>query len=180
MVAAIVLPGIGGSDAGHWQSLWQGSDRTWIRMKPTSWDTPDLAGWLAALERSLDEAREPVILIAHSLACLLVVHWARHRRNIVHGAFMVAVPDPSGPKFPREARSFEHPPRMPLPFPALVVASTNDPYGSVQYARDCARFWQAGFVSAGALGHISSDSGLGEWRQGRDLLEAFCAGACRR
>jgi predicted alpha/beta hydrolase family esterase len=180
MVASIVLPGIGGSDAGHWQSLWQGSEQTWIRMKPTSWDTPDLADWTAALERSVDEAHGPVILIAHSLACLLVVHCARRHRNIVQGAFMVAVPDPSGPKFPREARSFERPPRAPLPFPALIVASTDDAYGSVQYAQDCARVWQTGFVSAGALGHVNGGSGLGEWRQGRDLLEAFCAGACRR
>ena len=28
---------------------------------------------------------------------------------------------------------------------------------------------------SGALGHISADSGLGDWPQGRDLLTAFVA-----
>lgn len=179
MAASIILPGIGGSGEDHWQSLWELSDPTVVRFQPASWDKPELTDWMAALDRSVAEAGAPPILIAHSLACLLVVHWAAQNKRSVHGAFFVGVPDPASPAFPHEARSFTNPPLVPLPFPALIIASTNDPYASTEYAQTRANQWRAGFISAGALGHISSASELGEWPQGRDLLEAFRAGASR-
>jgi predicted alpha/beta hydrolase family esterase len=52
----------------------------------------------------------------------------------------------------------------------LVVASTNDPFGSADYARRCAEAWGSEFIQAGAVGHINADSGLGEWPEGLTLL----------
>jgi uncharacterized protein len=177
----IYLPGIGGSDSRHWQSLWAARDDNQPVFKPGDWDHPLLEDWLAELDRVVAAAPRPPVLVAHSLACLLVAHWAHIRKGVVVGAFMVAVPDPEGPNFPRiEAGSFASPPRRKLPFPALIIASTNDPYGSTEYARDCADIWEAGLVVAGEAGHINSDSGLGDWRFGTALLDAFVAGCARR
>lgn len=185
MSAIITLPGIGDSDEHHWQTFWERADPTIRRFAPSDWDNPDLDDWIAALDRVVAAASEPPILIAHSLACLLVAHWAaRQSRPLsrpVRGAFLVGVPDPDSAVFPAtEAASFRDVPETVLPFPALVVASSDDPYGSLAYARGRAAVWGAGFVVAGALGHISSASALGDWPLGAMLFEAFRAGTARR
>jgi predicted alpha/beta hydrolase family esterase len=66
-----------------------------------------------------------------------------------------------------------------LRFPSLIIASTNDPYGALEATQRRAGDWQSGLVVAGALGHINASSGLGDWPQGRALLEAFRAGLRR-
>jgi uncharacterized protein len=70
-------------------------------------------------------------------------------------------------------------PQTRLPFPALVVASDNDPYGDIDYACARAAAWGAGFVSVGAHGHLNSASALSDWPLGAMLLEAFKAGTAR-
>ncbi|MDE1997261.1 MAG: serine hydrolase family protein, partial [Rhizobiaceae bacterium] len=115
------------------------------------------------------------ILLAHSLACQFVAHWAAGATVAIRGAFLVSPPDPSGSIYMTEAPSFVDPPRLRLPFPSLVIASTNDPFGSFDHAAECTRAWGSELIAAGALGHINADSGLGAWPEGRALFEAFCA-----
>jgi uncharacterized protein len=88
---------------------------------------------------------------------------------------LVAVPDPQGGAFPVEAASFADPPEQRLRFPSLIVASGNDPYGTVDYARRRAAAWGSRFVEVGDAGHINSGSGLGDWPAGRALLTEFMA-----
>lgn len=179
MRCMITLPGIGGSGTDHWQSRWERAEPRFARFQPTDWDAPDLTDWIQSLERAVDACQRPPVLVAHSLACLLVVHWAMQSSLKVAGAFLVSVPDPDGPGFPSAAASFRAVPHQPLRFPSLIVASTDDPYGALPYVRRCAANWQTGLVIAGALGHINASSGLMDWTQGRDLLDAFCAGLSR-
>lgn len=184
MATFITLPGIGGSDGAHWQTIWEKSNRAMARFEPGDWDNPDLSDWLAALDRAIGQSAEPPILVAHSLACLLIPHWVARGltrgRRAVRGVFLVAVPDPDGPAFPAvAAASFRPVPQIRLPFPALVVASDDDPYGGIGYVRARAAAWGAGFVSVGACGHLNSASGLGDWPLGAMLLEAFAAGTAR-
>jgi predicted alpha/beta hydrolase family esterase len=61
------------------------------------------------------------------------------------------------------------------PFPVLMVASVDDPYGTPTYAAARAAAWGAELVQAGALGHINGSSGLGDWPWGRALLSEFIA-----
>jgi len=175
----IILPGIGGSGEAHWQSLWEKAEPQFLRFQPTNWDEPDLRDWIQSLERAVNNCKRPPVLVAHSLACLLVVHWAMQSNSSVAGAFLVSVPDPEGPKFPSAAASFRVVPEKPLRFPSLVVASTDDPYGTLAYVRLRSVQWRTSLVIAGALGHINASSGLMDWPQGRGLLEAFCAGVPR-
>lgn len=175
----ITLPGIGGSGEHHWQSLWEKTEPQFVRFEPSNWNKPDLGDWIQSLERAVNNCKRPPVLVAHSLACLLVAHWATRSSLSVAGAFLVSVPDPDGREFPPAAASFRAVPEEPLPFPSVVIASTDDPYGTLAYARLRSAQWQAGLVVAGALGHINASSGLMHWPQGRDLLEAFCAGLPR-
>ena len=90
---------------------------------------------------------------------------------------LVAPPDPAGATFAPDLAAFRAVPTGRLPFRTLVVASTDDPYGTADFAQRMAKGWGAGFVSVGAQGHINAESGLGDWPDGRNLLTAFCAGA---
>ncbi|WFU49477.1 RBBP9/YdeN family alpha/beta hydrolase [Sinorhizobium terangae] len=173
MTSIIILPGIGGSGEAHWQTLWEKEDPRMERFQPTNWEKPDLTDWISALERSVAAAPKPPILVAHSLACLLVAHWQQVSALPVTGAFLVAVPDPQGAAFPNEAKSFANPPTEALRFPSLIVASADDPYGSLDYARLRARQWQSRLAEIGACGHINGESGLGNWTEGFGLLTSF-------
>jgi hypothetical protein len=82
---------------------------------------------VATLEQAIQEQSAPVILIAHSLGCLTVAHWAAQTQQRIQGALLVAVPDPARTNFPSEAKNFAPVPLQKLPFKSLIVASSNDP-----------------------------------------------------
>ncbi len=173
----VVVPGFGGSGEAHWQTRWERADPDFHRIRPESWVQPDLADWIAATDAAVARCAAPPILLAHSLGCLLVAHWAAARGGSgVAGAMLVAVPDPSLPIFPAEAAGFAGLPQTTLPFPALVVASIDDPFSSPAFVERQARAWGAALIDAGALGHINGDSALGDWESGRDMLRAFTTG----
>ena len=176
MASFITLPGIGGSGETHWQSYWEAYDPSFTRFQPTDWERPNLVDWRQAMETAIDASKEPPVLVAHSLACLLVAHAAQQIAGRVRGAVLVAVPDPSSPVFPAEATGFGNLPRYSLPFSTLIISSSNDPYAAPEYVRARSLEWGAGLVDIGACGHINGTSKLGTWDQGRMLLDAFCAG----
>lgn len=172
----INLPGIGNSGELHWQTRWEQLGLVQRRFQPGSWDQPQLHDWIDALEKAIAVCSEPPMLVAHSLSCLLVAHWAATSEQRIRGAMLVAVPDTSSAAFPTAATSFTGVPEMPLPFPTLIVASSNDPYATTTYANQRAQQWQTGMVEAGAYGHLNAASGLGEWYLGQSLLTAFMTG----
>ncbi len=175
MTEFILLPGIGNSGNTHWQTRWENADPSIRRFSPTSWDEPSLSDWIAALERITRSATTPPVLVAHSLACLLVAHWQKVSDAPAKGAFLVAVPDPSSATFPAQAAGFAGVPQERFRFPSLVVASTNDPYGSLTYAEMRAAQWGSDLKVIGAVGHINGHSGLEDWPEGLGLLRAFAA-----
>jgi len=171
----IHLPGIGNSGEAHWQSRWEQADPTIRRFGPASWDQPDLADWIAALDRAIGAATAPPVLVAHSLACLLVAHWQQRTSLPVKGALLVAVPDPRSPAFPAEAAGFASVPETRFRFPSTIVASTDDPFASLSYVQARARQWGSELVDVGAKGHINGASNLGDWPEGRRILREFDA-----
>ena len=64
-------------------------------------------------------------------------------------------------------------PRGRLPFPSIVVASTNDEYVSVARAREFAEWWGSELVLIGDAGHINGASGYGPWPEGEAMLLEF-------
>ena len=176
MTDIVILPGIGGSGELHWQTRWEKTNPRCRRFQPTDWNQPDLEDWISALDRAVGAASKPPLLVAHSLACLLVAHWQQLSTAPVAGAFLVAVPNPQSEAFPAEATSFANPPPSKFRFPSLIIASENDPYGTIEHARGKANQWGSGIVEVGELGHINEASGLQDWPQGNALLTAFAAG----
>ena len=169
-----ILPGIGNSGDGHWQTHWQELLPRTQRVEQQDWDHPVCSVWVTALEAAVRGSEPNIVLVAHSLACLQLAHWATSTRCRVRGALLVAVPDPEGAAFPREeAIGFSPLPLERFAFPSIVVASSNDPYGSIDHARRCAGAWGSRLVEIGPAGHINAGSGLGDWPQGQALLAEF-------
>ena len=168
----LIVPGLGGSGADHWQSLWRKRFPRYARVVQRDWDHPELEAWLAALAEATASQRGRVVLVAHSLGCVLVAHAARrHPELAIRAALLVAPADVESPGHTPDAlRSFAPIPLEPLPFPATVVASQNDPYVTVERARGFADSWRADFVDAGPIGHINAASGIGDWPDGRRAL----------
>lgn len=175
----VTVPGYGGSGPEHWQTAWEEAYPSLVRFAPASWSEPDPTDWSAALDRAVADG--PAVLVAHSLGCLVAADFARRHPMRIRAVFLVAVPDPGVPAFPPAARSFgARPLGGELGVFALVVASEDDPFCSSERSTDIARAWEAGWVSVGNLGHINSDSDLGEWPAGWDLFTAFAAGLGER
>lgn len=170
----LIVPGIGNSGPAHWQSIWQSAHPAWRRLAVDDWDYVACNDWVSALDHQLGKNAADTVIVAHSLGCLAVVHWGARAGRSVRGALLVAVPDPTAQAFPRTAASgFAPTPMERLPFPAIVVSSTDDPYGSSDYARACVRAWGCSLVDVGPKGHLNADSDLGDWSEGLRLLDAL-------
>ena len=172
----LILPGFGNSGSQHWQTLWELRHPDWQRVNLGEWDSPTCDDWIHALDVAVRACPSPPVLVAHSLACLLVAHWVHRLSRVPTGAFLVAVPDPKSDSFPASARGFMPVPLLPFMFRSLVVASANDPLGSPAYAKHCAMAWGSMFIDIGQAGHINVDSGHGEWPEGYDLFQQYVAG----
>lgn len=174
----VIVPGIDGSGPDHWQSHWERELGPRAgRIAPASWDRPDAADWLRAVDAAVTE---PAVLVAHSLGCLAVASWLTSddgpAAGRVLGAFLVAPPDPDGPRYPATAAGFTAP-DAPLGVPAVVVASaSDDPYSGPGRAAEQAAAWRATYIDAGPVGHVNEAAGVGAWFDGWRLLAAFTAG----
>jgi predicted alpha/beta hydrolase family esterase len=163
----LILPGLGNSGPGHWQRRWGERFSTARFVEQGEWERPRLGEWVATIEREIMMSTRPVVLIAHSLAVSAVVHTAQRLKDTkVRGAFLVSPPDHEGDEIPIEAKSFGNVPRDPLPFPSILVVSTNDPLCSVDSAVDMATCWGSELHFAGNSGHINTASGHGPWPEG--------------
>ncbi|QNK74740.1 alpha/beta hydrolase [Variovorax sp. PAMC28562] len=173
----LLLPGWQNSDAGHWQSRWETlyGDR---RVEQHEWMHPRRGDWSARLEEEVLAAPSRVILVAHSLGCILVAAWAAHSRNTqkVHAALLVAPGDVERDDLRQMIPGWAPIVRRTLPFKALMIAADNDPYCTIDRSRHMAADWGVRFVDSvdagigGEGGHLNSESGLGDWPQGRALL----------
>jgi predicted alpha/beta hydrolase family esterase len=172
----LLLPGFGDSGPDHWQSLWE-KRYGYGRVHQRDFSQPEPGEWEAALNRAVGAQEGPVLLAAHSLACVTVARWAAsYPTTQVVGALLVAPADvESDMHTPDEVRSFSPIPRAPLPFPSIVVASRTDPYIRFVRAQELAAAWGARLVDVGRSGHVNADSGHHEWPEGHLLLEELAA-----
>jgi predicted alpha/beta hydrolase family esterase len=174
----LLLPGLGNSGPDHWQTHWERAFG-YERVVQHDWDTPRVEDWVALLHARIVADDTPKILVAHSLACCLVAHWARTHHGPVTGALLVAPSDVEGPNYPPGTIGFVPMPLDVLPFPTMVVASTDDQYVSPARARHFAEAWGSSYRLIGPRGHIGSAAKLQSWQEGQALLAELQAGQRR-
>lgn len=179
----LLVPGLDGSGPGHWQRHWAEEFENCQVVELGTWNNPHRNTWINRLNLAVHRAGDrPVVLVAHSLGCILTAWWAKFEQsagtlpNSVLGALLVAPPEVDF--FPRDERlsGFAPTPGEALPFPSILVASRNDPWMGFETARRFGRQWGSEFVDAGEMGHINADSRLGDWGEGKRLLARLTAG----
>ena len=179
--ACLIVPGLGNSTEGHWQTNWEADRADCERVELGLWEAPDRNVWVGKLDRAIVDADAPVILVAHSLGCTTVAWWASlvgaEGTGKVRGALLVAPPDVERNGVDPRVASFAPAPREVLPFPTIVVASSDEPYAPLAKAGEIAAAWGAAFVDAGAKGHMNAASHMGLWPDGQALLEQLIDGA---
>lgn len=169
----LLLPGWQNSDADHWQSRWQ-QRYGYQRLEQHDWQRPLRGDWSARLQDHLVDAPAPVVLVAHSLGCILTAWWAAHSplaRSKVRAALLVAPGDVEQPDLRQQLPGWSPVALQALPFPSVLVGSHNDPYCAQARAQQFAQAWGSQWVDAGAAGHINTASGLGDWDAGHALLQ---------
>lgn len=164
----LMAPGLFGSGPEHWQSAWQRRHPEFSRIDQDDWSWPRLDVWARRIVESAMDIREPVVIVAHSFACLATVRASVFQSNLIAGALLVAPPNPA------RFRGDERLPKQALDFPTTIVASTDDPFMPLDVAREWAQIWSSDFVQLARAGHINQKSGFRQWPAGLDLLERVC------
>jgi uncharacterized protein len=169
----LIIPGHQNSGPSHWQSLWEANQRDAKRVQMPNWDFPRRAEWVEALDSAIREASQiaPPILVAHSLGCLAVAHWVQSYQRPIHAALLVAPPDVERPGTIEVVRDFAPIPMFGLPFRSHVVASSDDPFITLEPSQEIAEAWDSLFTNLGPRGHINTASGHGEWPRGEAFLQ---------
>jgi len=167
----LLLPGWQNSGPDHWQSRWEAL-HGYRRVDQHDWMTPKRGDWIARLEDVILGCDGPVVLVAHSLGCILTAAWAQVSRSTarVQGALLVAPGDTERDALRDVLPSWAPIVRQRLPFPSVLVGSRNDPYGALARVQGLASDWGSRWVDLGEAGHINAESGLGDWPAGHALL----------
>lgn len=167
----LIIPGLNNSGPKHWQSFWEKSLPDTSRIVQSNWENPQKEDWVERLSRHIAELKTETVLVAHSLGSITAAEWLLREKNpLVRGAFLVAPADADSVE---RIRSFAPVPLSKLPVPSIIIASENDPYLSMDRAKEFAKAWGADLVDVGMLGHINAETNLGEWPEGRKLLAEF-------
>jgi len=167
----LILPGWQNSGPDHWQSRWE-ILHGYRRVEQHDWMTPKRGDWMARLEEVVLGCDSPVVLVAHSLGCILTAAWASHSQNShrVKAAFLVAPGDAERDALRDVLPSWSPIALQALPFRSVLVGSRNDPYCSFERVQAMGRAWDSGLVDLGKAGHINAETGLGDWPKGHTWL----------
>lgn len=166
----LIVPGWQGSPPQHWQSHWQQVLPNSARVEQRDWLSPDKADWVAQLNAAIAADPRPVVLIAHSLGCVTVAHWAAQAtsalRKRVLGALLVAPADVERLNCPAALRNFAPIATAQLPFPSVLIGSDNDSAASPERALQLANYWASDASILRGVGHINVASGHQRWEHG--------------
>jgi predicted alpha/beta hydrolase family esterase len=174
-VDILMVPGWTNSGPEHWQSRWQQRLSTARRVEQPDWARPRKDIWVSNIVKAVDAARQPVVLVAHSLGVIACLHaLPLVKPGDVIGAFLVA---PIGETTIETEDAIDHAflpiPRGRISVPAVVVASHDDPHAPFLTSEELAYGWGAELVDAGHAGHINTASGYGPWPEGLMKFAGF-------
>jgi predicted alpha/beta hydrolase family esterase len=174
----LIVHGLGGSGAEHWQSWLAATLRA--RGASVSYpdlpdpDGPSLNAWCEAVEAELGRMKRPPIVVCHSLGAVTWLHLASRRRRRIADRVLLVAPPSAGAKMP-EIQEFVPPP-LDADAVAIAAGSTrlvctpDDPYcpegAAGLYARPLGL--AADEIPDGR--HLNPEAGYGPW----PAVEAWC------
>src|ERR1700712_4963251 len=152
----LIHPGLNNSGPRHWQSLWEEKYADAVRVGQRDWDTPVCSEWIETLDKFVMRYDpKQVVIVGHSLACATVAYWAEKYDRKIKGALLVGPSDTEADSYPPGTTGFKPVPLAKLPFPSIVVASTDDYYVTLDRATKFANAWGSQLINIGDAGHIN-------------------------
>lgn len=174
MTNYFIIPGLGNSGPGHWQTYFEQSGSNFYRIEQQEWDAPNCQDWIETIERNLQQFDPAtVVLIAHSMGCTAVAHWAKVYQRRIKGALLVAPSDLEQPAYTFPSEGFTPIPLDQLNFKTIVVNSSDDIWVTPDRARFFAEHWGSEYIELKNAGHINVAAGYGNWDAGLELLKKF-------
>ena len=173
----LFVPGERGGDRDHWMNRWESRLAT---ARIIAAEREDVASLAESVVTAIETARasgagRPIVLVGHGAGVHAIVQAA------AAGKIAASAPDAPAPVRgaflvnPSSMWNLPAPPRDPLPFPSLLVASHDDPHASFEEMHDLGLDWGSHVVDAGAIGRIDASSGHGPWPEGLMRFGAFIA-----
>ena len=169
----INIPGLRNSDDHHWQTIWEKEyPDEFYRVNQRDWEKPACDEWTERIEEELKGFDySQLVLVGHSVGCVTIIKWFERYGHQIKGALFVAPSDVDKPNYPKYIQGFNPMPAKKLPFPSIVVASSDDHVVEIERAKIFARNWGSEFVALQNAGHIESKSGFGKWDEGLLFLK---------
>lgn len=174
----LIIPGLRDHVAEHWQTILEARLVKVRSVPPADTDKLNREKRVARIQAELEKIDGPVILVAHSAGVLMTVHWAAEFQREIKGALLVTPPDlakswpenyPSSDTLKEEG--WAPLPNQTLPFPSIVVASTNDHLAQLEAVEQMAKTWGSQLVNLGAVGHLNPAAGFGPWAQAEQFIK---------
>lgn len=190
MTDFLILHGFSGSTGEHWQEwLHQELEKRNFQVRfPqfSDWDKPDKSVWLSQLNKTMSEIGDTqrLTVVAHSLGCVLWLHYAAQAaRKKVGRVLLVSppavhpVPDSLKVFFPEPSEARKQAEQAIAgfyPFPSdtaslagaaektAIITSTTDPFMPGRSVLDF-RTYGVPILLLPAMGHINVCSGFGPW-----------------
>ena len=168
----VIVPGLHGSGAGHWQDWLHGQIDGAVRVEQDFWSVPDIDRWADRIAETISAlGGGPHVVVAHSFGCLASLHAAARYPGVGIARMLLVAPAE-----PMRFGVADMLAQMPVRMPTCVVASNDDPWMTAMRAQAWARLWGSDLINLGNAGHVNVDSGYGPF----PLAREWAAGALNR
>lgn len=175
MTKTLIVPGLDGSPAPHWQHWWADCDPHALMVDLSNPSQPKPVLWEVELA-SVILHHPGCILVGHSLGAVLIARLLTTWPHLkVRAALLVAPAETEGCA---RIGHFGPIPERSLQVPSTVVTSRNDPWMTYARASHLSRVWGGQLVDLGHAGHINVASGYGPWPGGKRLRDDLLARTC--
>ncbi len=172
----LVVAGHMGAGPDHWQTRLISKLSSARLVEQADWLHGSLPVAVDALVEAVNASEKPVVFVAHSVGSILVAHAVKAlgTDHKVRGAYLVVPPNEAALRSLQGIDPlFADVPRDPLPFPSLLVATSNDPHSTMEDSASLALAWGSLLVEAGEAGHLDHRSGHGPWPEGMMRFAGF-------
>lgn len=169
MIHTVIVPGVGGSEAQHWQSWLQQQLVSSSRVQQKYWDRPVLSEWVSQFVKTVAEIKAPIQIVAHSFGCLTSVAALAEHPELKAKVKNLVLVAPANPARFGESGFARHSLtdykqyfyQLNIDVAATLLISENDPWLNYVDALQLAQAWQLTPINLGPVGHVNVASGYG-------------------
>ncbi len=149
-------------------------------VQQADWQKPRIDDWADGIISAVADGTKPAVIVAYDCGTIATAIAApRLFGTRLAGAFLVAVPDLHPVRhniWPARHGGFAPLPLHAFPVPTKLIASSTDPYCTVDRSQQIGDLWAADVSIIANAGHLDEQSGHGPWPEGLLTLGLFLKG----